>query len=52
VAIFLYRPETTDDGQVLNHADAAERLRQFLEWKYYGGDEPETPFGKDEPGIE
>jgi hypothetical protein len=51
MAIFVYRLETDDDGQVLNHAEAAERVRQFVEWKYYGGDEPEPPFGKEELGI-
>ena len=52
MAIFLHRLEIGDDGEVLNHAEAAERVRQFIEWKYFGGDEPEPPFGKDELGIQ
>ena len=51
MAIFLYRLEMGEDGQVLNHAEAEERVRQFIEWKYYGGDEPEPPFGDKELGI-
>ena len=52
MAIFLYRLEIGEDGQVLNHDAAEERVRQFIEWQYYGGDEPEPPFGKEELGIE
>ena len=52
MAIFLYRLEMGDDGQVLNHDEAAERVRQFIEWKYFGGDEPAPPFGKEELGIQ
>jgi hypothetical protein len=50
MAIFLYRLETDDDGIVLNHDQARERVRQFIEWKNYG-DEPDVPFGKEELGI-
>jgi hypothetical protein len=52
MAIFLFRLEIGDDGQVLNHDETAERVRQFIEWKNFGGDEPEPPFGKDELGIQ
>jgi hypothetical protein len=51
-AIFLYRLEIGDDGTVLNYDEARKRVRQFIEWKNYGGDEPEPPFGKEELGIE
>jgi hypothetical protein len=51
MAIFLYHLETGDDGMVLNHDQARDRVRQFIEWKNYGGDEPEPPFGKEELGI-
>ena len=52
MAIFLYRLEIGDDGQVLNHGEAAERVRQFIQWQEFDGDEPEPPFGKDELGIQ
>jgi hypothetical protein len=51
MAIFLYRLETDEDGRVLNHEAAEERVRQFIEWQDFGGDEPEPPFGKEELGI-
>ena len=50
MAIFLYRLEMDDKGMVLNHEEARERVRQFIEWKNYGG-EPEPPFSKEELGI-
>ncbi len=50
MAIFLYRLEIGDDGSVLNHDEARERVRQYVEWKNYGT-QPETPFGKEELGI-
>ena len=51
MAIFLYRLETDDDGMVLNHDEARERVRQFIESKNFGGDEPDPPFTKEELGI-
>jgi hypothetical protein len=51
MAIFLYRLEMDEDGRVLNHNEAEERVRQFIEWKSFGGDEPEPPLGKEELGI-
>jgi hypothetical protein len=50
MAIFLYRLEMDEDGTVLNHDEARERVRQFIEWKNCG-DEPDVPFGKEELGI-
>jgi hypothetical protein len=50
MATFLYRLEMDDNGMVLNHDEARERVRQFIEWKNYG-DEPDVPFGKEELGI-
>ena len=52
MAIFFYRLETDEDGRVLNHDEAEQRVRQFIEWKNNGGDEPEPPFNKEELGIE
>ena len=51
MAIFLYRLEIGEDGRVLNHEAAEERVRQFIEWQDSGGDKPEPPFGKEELGI-
>jgi hypothetical protein len=51
MAIFLYRLEIGDDGMVLNHDQARERVRQYIEWKYFGADKPEPPFGNEELGI-
>lgn len=51
MAIFLYRLEIGEDGRVLNHDEAEERVRQFIEWKAFGGDEPQPPFSKEELGI-
>ena len=51
MAIFLYGLEVAEDGRVLNHDEAEQRVRQFIEWKDNGGDEPEPPFGKEELGI-
>ncbi len=50
MAIFLYRLEMDDDGVVLNHDEASERVRQYIAWKNYD-DQPETPFGNEELGI-
>jgi hypothetical protein len=50
MAIFLYRLEIDDDGMVLNHDEAEQRVRQFIEWRNYGGDEPIPPFSKEELG--
>jgi hypothetical protein len=50
MAIFLYRLEVDGDGRVLNHEEAAHRVRQYVEWKNYGGT-PEPPFGNEELGI-
>ena len=50
MAIFLYRLEIGDDGMVLNHDQARERVRQYVEWKNWGG-EPEPPFDNGELGI-
>lgn len=51
MAIFLYRLEMDEDGRVLNHDEAEERVRQFIEWREYGGRQPEPPFNKEELGI-
>jgi hypothetical protein len=51
MAIFLYRLEIGEDGTVLNDEEARERVRQFIEWQEFGGDEPELPFSKEELGI-
>ena len=50
MAIFLYRLETDDDGMVINHDEAAQRVRQYVEWKEWGV-KPELPFGNEELGI-
>jgi hypothetical protein len=50
MAIFLYRLELDEIGQVLNHEEAEERVRQYIEWKN-DGVEPDPPFGNDELGI-
>jgi hypothetical protein len=51
MAVFLYRVEVDEDGRVLNHDEAEQRLRQYIEWKNYGADKPEPPFGDEELGI-
>ena len=48
MAIFLYRLEVEND-RILNHDQAEQRVRQYIEWKNYG-DEPEPPFTKEELG--
>lgn len=52
MAIFLYRLEMDEDGRVLNHDEAEERVRQYIEWKDYGGGQPQPPFSKEELGIQ
>lgn len=51
MAIFLYWLEMDGDGRVLNQDVAEQRVRQYIEWKRYGGDEPEPPFRNEELGI-
>ena len=51
MAIFLYRLEIDEHGRVLNHDEAEERVRQYIDWKNYGGRQPEPPFGDEELGI-
>jgi hypothetical protein len=50
MAIFLYRLEMDEDGRVLNHEEAEDRVRQYIEWKEFGV-KPEPPFGNEELGI-
>jgi hypothetical protein len=49
MAIFLYRLEVDAEGEVVNHDQAEERVRQYIQWRDYG-DEPEPPFAKEELG--
>ena len=51
MAIFLYRLEIGEGGTVLHDEEARERVRQFIEWQDFGGNEPEPPFSKEELGI-
>ena len=50
MTIFLYRLEIDENGRVLNHDEAEERVRQFIEWETHGG-QPKPPFSKEELGI-
>ena len=50
VAIFLYQLEIDAEGRTVNDDQARERVRQYVEWKYYGGRQPEPPFTKEELG--
>ena len=50
MAIFLYRLEIDEDGRVLNHEEAEQRVRQYVEWKTWGG-KPDPPFSNEELGI-
>lgn len=51
MAIFLYRVEVDEDGRVWNHDEAEQHVRQYIEWKNYGADEPEPSFGDEKLGI-
>ena len=51
MAVFLYRLEIDAEGEVVNDYDQArERVRQYIEWRNYGGHQPEPPFTKEELG--
>jgi hypothetical protein len=51
MAIFLYRLQLDEAGQVLNHEEAEQCVRQFIEWKNDSRRLPEQPFGNEELGI-
>ena len=51
MAIFLYWLEMDEDGQVLNHEEAEQRVRQFIRWKGDSPEWPEQPFSDEELGI-
>ena len=48
MAIFLNHLEVEND-HILNHDEAEQRVRQYIEWKNYG-DPPEPPFVNEELG--
>ena len=51
MAIFLYRLEVDEFGQVLNHEEAEQRVQQFIRWKNDSRELPVQPFGNEELGI-
>ena len=51
MAIFLHRLELADDGRVLNHDEAEQRVQQYIQWRMHPGEIPEPPFGDEELGI-
>lgn len=51
MAIFLHRLELAEDGRVLNHDEAEERVRQYIQWQTCPAELPDPPFGDEELGI-
>jgi hypothetical protein len=51
MAVFLYRLELDQVGQVLNHDEAEDRVYQYIQWKRFPEEEPIVPFSDDELGI-
>jgi len=52
MAIFLHRIEVDTSGRVLNHDEAEQRVRQFIQWQMYPNELPEPPFEDEELGIQ
>jgi hypothetical protein len=52
ISIFLYNLEMDDEtGRVLNHDEAEQRARQFVQWECFRDEIPDPPFSDDELGI-
>jgi hypothetical protein len=51
VSVFLYRLELDQDGRVLNHDEAEDRVHQFIRWTSCPAEEPDPPFSDDELGV-
>ena len=50
MSVFLHCLQTDEAGDVANHDEAEERVRQYIEWKAFN-ERPKTPFTDDELGI-
>lgn len=51
MAIFLYHLDLDDEGRVLNHDEAEQRVRQYIRWQIDPRESPDPPFQDDELGI-
>ena len=51
MAVFLYRLEIDETGDVVNHDEAEQRVQQFIRWEMYPDELPEPPFENEELGV-
>lgn len=50
MAVFLHHLELAEDGRVLNHDEAEQRVQQYIQWQTCPAELPDPPFEDEELG--